>query len=109
MRLKRILKWGALAIFVVLFAWFEFAYWTSTNDCERISACLSHPMKAILSCKYGVENLELRDIEKPTPADNEVLVRVRAASLNPVDGHLIRGAWPMRPMSGWRKPKNTRF
>lgn len=66
-------------------------------------------MKAIVSCEYGVDNLQLRDIEKPTPADNEVLVRVRAASINPVDGHLIRGAWPMRPMSGLRKPKNTWF
>jgi NADPH:quinone reductase-like Zn-dependent oxidoreductase len=66
-------------------------------------------MKAIVNCEYGVENLQLRDIERPTPADNEVLVRVRAASINPADGHLIRGAWPMRPMTGLRKPKNTRF
>jgi len=66
-------------------------------------------MKAIVNCEYGVENLQLRDLEKPSPNDNEVLVRVRAASINPVDGHLIRGAWPMRPMTGMRKPKNTRF
>ena len=66
-------------------------------------------MKAIVNCEYGVQNLQLRDLEKPTPADNEVLVRVRAASMNPADGHLIRGAWPMRPISGMRKPKNTRF
>src|SRR5207244_3475959 len=61
------------------------------------------------NCEYGVENLQLRDLEKPSPNDNEVLVRVRAASVNPADGHLIRGAWPMRPISGLRKPKNTRF
>lgn len=66
-------------------------------------------MKAILNCEYGVENLQLRDIEKPTPADNEILVRVRAASVNPVDGHTLRGGWLMRPMSGMRKPKNIRF
>ena len=35
-------------------------------------------MKAILNCEYGVENLQLRDIEKPAPKDNEVLVHVRA-------------------------------
>jgi NADPH:quinone reductase-like Zn-dependent oxidoreductase len=66
-------------------------------------------MKAILSCEYGVENLQLRDIEKPTPSDNELLVRVRAASVNPVDGHEIRGSWIGRPFSGMRKPKDTRF
>jgi NADPH:quinone reductase-like Zn-dependent oxidoreductase len=66
-------------------------------------------MKAIVNCEYGVGNLELRQLEKPSPNDNEVLVRVRAASINPVDGHMIRGSWMMRPMSGLRKPKNTRF
>src|SRR6185369_13897697 len=85
------------------------AYWTSTNDCNRDAAAPTNPMKAILSCEYGAENLQLREIEKPTPADNEVLVRVRATSINPVDGHEIRGGWLMRPMSGMRKPKNIRF
>jgi NADPH:quinone reductase-like Zn-dependent oxidoreductase len=66
-------------------------------------------MKAIVNCEYGVENLQLGDLEKPAPAENEVLVHVRAASINPADGHLIRGAWPIRPMTGLRKPKNTRF
>ncbi|PYJ31629.1 MAG: alcohol dehydrogenase [Verrucomicrobia bacterium] len=66
-------------------------------------------MKAIMNCEYGVDNLQLRELEKPTPNDNEVLVRVRAASINPVDGHMMRGSWLMRPMSGMRKPKNTRF
>jgi NADPH:quinone reductase-like Zn-dependent oxidoreductase len=66
-------------------------------------------MKAIVNCQYGVGSLELRQLEKPSPNDNEVLVRVRAASINPVDGHMIRGSWMMRPMSGLRKPKNTRF
>ena len=107
--LKRILKWSAAVILLVLIGWLFIAYWTSTNDCARNAAAPTSPMKAILNCEYGVENLQLRDIEKPTPADNEVLVRVRAASVNPVDGHTIRGGWLMRPMSGMRKPKNTRF
>jgi len=109
LKLKRILKWTTLTILCVLVVWIFFAYWTSTNDCERLSATPSNPMKALTSCEYGVDNLKLQEIEKPTPADNEVLVRVRAASVNPVDGHTIRGAWLMRPMSGMRKPKNTRF
>jgi len=109
MKIKRILKWSLGTLLLVLLGWLFVAYWMSTNDCPQISKNPAHPMKAILSCEYGVENLQLRDIEKPTPADNEVLVRVRAASINPVDGHMIRGAWLMRPMSGLRKPKNTRF
>jgi NADPH:quinone reductase-like Zn-dependent oxidoreductase len=108
-KIKRIIKWSAGIIFLALVFWGFVAYWRSTNDCDRYAATPTIPMKAILNCEYGVENLQLRDIEKPAPADDEVLVRVRAASVNPVDGHTIRGSWLMRPMSGMRKPKNIRF
>ena len=109
MKIKRVLKWSASVIFLGLVVWFFIAYWTSSNDCARYVTDPTNPMKAIVSCEYGMANLQLRDIEKPASADNEVLVRVRAASVNPADAHLIRGAWPMRPMTGMRKPKNTRF
>ena len=66
-------------------------------------------MKAILHCEYGgPEVLTLADVEKPTPTDNQVLVRVRAASVNPLD-LTIRGPWLLRPLSGMRKPKDTRL
>ena len=109
MKLRRVFKWSASVIFLALVLWLFIAYWMSTNDCDRNGTAPSNPMKAIVNCEYGVENLQLRELEKPSPQDNEVLVRVRAASVNPADGHLIRGAWPMRPMTGLRKPKNTRF
>src|SRR5438067_9723486 len=109
MQIKRFLKWSFLLILVVLIGWLFIAYWMSTNDCNRNAATPRNPVKAIVNCEYGVGNLQLRELEKPSPNDNEVLVRVRAASINPVDGHLIRGSWMMRPMSGLRKPKNTRF
>jgi NADPH:quinone reductase-like Zn-dependent oxidoreductase len=64
-------------------------------------------MKAIRKCEYGV--LTLREVEKPIPTENQVLVKVRAASLNAADGHLLRGGMLMRPFSGMRKPKDSRF
>src|SRR5947209_5597531 len=109
MKIKRVLKWSFFVILVVLVVWLFIAYWTSTNDYNRYTTIPTNPMKAIVNCEYGVDNLKLQEIGKPTPKDNEVLVRVRAASINPVDGHLLRGALLMRPITGLRKPKNTRF
>ena len=116
MRVKRILKgivkWtlrlvllalvlGSLLVFI--------AYWTSTNDCDRKTGVPANPIKAIVHCEYGSPDvLKLEDVEKPTPADNQVLVKVRAASLNPLD-LTIRGPLPLRPIFGMRKPKDTRL
>ena len=110
MKVKRILKWSALALLLVLFAWFQFAYWTSANDCGRSIPVGAERMKAIRYCEYGSPNvLQMAEIEKPVPNDNEVLVRVRAASLNSLEGVIIRDLWISRLLSGLRKPKITRF
>jgi NADPH:quinone reductase-like Zn-dependent oxidoreductase len=68
-------------------------------------------MKAILYTKYGPpEVLQLREVEKPAPGDGEVLIRIRAASLNPLDWHFLRGTpCVMRAQTGWRKPKSSRL
>ena len=68
-------------------------------------------MKAIVYCDYGVANLKLADIEKPVPNDNQLLVRVRAASVNPLDWHYVEGTpYVIRAMGvGLRKPKDTRL
>src|SRR2546425_3420756 len=111
MKIKRILKWTAAVVFLGLFAWFFIAYWTSSNDCDRKTAAPNNPMKAIVYCDYGLPNLKLQEIEKPTPADDQLLVRVRAASVNPYDWHFVEGKPKiMRLMGvGLRKPKDTRL
>ena len=86
------------------------AYWRSTNDCGH-AAAPANPMKAIVYCDYGVANLKLEEIEKPVPNDDQILVRVRAASVNPYDWHFVEGTpYVMRAMGvGLRKPKDTRL
>ena len=67
-------------------------------------------MKAILCRRYGLPELvTCEEVEKPAPASGEVLIRVRAASLNPLDWHLKRGT-PLifRLMTGLRAPKDPR-
>ena len=101
MKRKRILKWTARALLFALILAFLIgfiAYWRSTNECDRNTGAPANPMKAILHCEYGgPEVLTLTDVEKPTPTDNQILVRVRAASLNPLD-LTIRGPWLFRPI-----------
>ena len=108
MKIKRFLKWSAAVIFVALVLVTFIAYWMSTNDCDHRPAP-SNPMKAITHCEYGgPEVLKVEEIEKPVPNDNQVLVRVRAASVNPLD-LTIRGPLLLRPLFGLRKPKDTRL
>src|SRR3712207_5315070 len=64
-------------------------------------------MKAMVSMKYGPPDvLELTEVERPTPKDDEVLLKVHAASANPADWHLMRGKpYIARLQLGLRKPK----
>src|SRR5262245_42916241 len=68
-------------------------------------------MKAIVYTTYGSPDvLQLKDVEKPTPKDNQVLVKVHAASANPADWHLMRAEpFLARFANGLLKPKNTRL
>lgn len=108
--LKWIARWTSfivLALLVIGGILLFIGYWRSTNDCERNTAAPIHPMRAIRKCEYGM--VTLREVEKPTPTDDQILIKVRAASLNAADGHLLRGFLPMRVFSGLRKPKDSRF
>src|SRR5213595_4207852 len=111
--MKRILKWIFRVVLVLVLLAFLFvfvAYWRSTNDCGK-TAAPTNPMKAIVYCDYGVTNLKLEEIEKPTPNDDQILVKVHAASVNPYDWHFVEGTPKiMRLMGvGLRKPKDTRL
>src|SRR6266480_3625529 len=108
--IKRILKWTVSLVLLALLIWFEIAYWTSTNDCDHKSASPTNPVKAIVYCNYGLTNLKLEEVEKPVPNDDQILVKVRAASVNPYDWHFIEGTPKiMRLGVGLRKPKDTRL
>jgi NADPH:quinone reductase-like Zn-dependent oxidoreductase len=112
MKLRRTLKWSARVFVFLLLVGFVaglIAYWTSTNECDRKTGTAANPMKAVVHCEYGgPEVLTVADVEKPTPTADQILVRVRAASLNRLD-LTIRGPVLLRPFFGMRKPKETRL
>jgi len=65
-------------------------------------------MKAIVYERYGPPDvLELREVDKPVVGDDQLLVRVHATSVNPVDWHTMTGApYMVRMMAGVLKPKS---
>ena len=66
-------------------------------------------MKAVVYEKYGSPDvLELREVETPTPEDDEVLIRVHAVSINDWDWNLLQGTpFASRLLSGFFRPKQT--
>ncbi|HYR88211.1 MAG TPA: NAD(P)-dependent alcohol dehydrogenase [Terriglobia bacterium] len=68
-------------------------------------------MKAVVYTQYGPPDvLQVKEVATPAPADNEVLIKVRAASVNPLDWRLMRGKplFVRLMLGGLRKPKPTR-
>ena len=86
---------------------------TYTSSCEPAPSVSdeTETMKAIIYRCYGSPDvLEFADVEKPRPADNEVLVKVVAASVNPLDWHYMRGSpYIMRLGAGIGAPKDSRL
>src|ERR1700752_817944 len=69
-------------------------------------------MKALVFRQYGgPEVLRIEEVEKPSPKPDEVLIRVHAASLNPLDWHRMRGLpYPVRLLAtGIGRPRPTRL
>ena len=92
-----VLAIGALAV--------ALSYTASCPDSPAIAAG-TETMKAIKARCYGSPDvLTYEDVEKPTPAADEVLVRVKAAGVNPLDYHFMRGSpYVLRLMAGIGAP-----
>jgi len=68
-------------------------------------------MRAIVHARYGRPMpgvLDLREVAVPVPEDDQVLVRVRASSVNPVEWYGVTGPYFARVGAGWRTPKDPR-
>jgi NADPH:quinone reductase-like Zn-dependent oxidoreductase len=107
--LRRIFLYGFSLIVLLLGGLFLYAL--ATEKQEPIETGEPH-MKAVVYTDYGPPDvLQIRDIKKPVPNDDQVLVKVHAAAVNPYDWHFIRGTpYIMRlMMAGIRKPKDPRL
>ena len=84
-----------------------------TSECTSIPGVTAgaDTMKAVVSrCYGGPDALEYLDIEKPNPGTKDVVVAVRAAAVNPLDYHFMRGSpYLMRLARGIGKPKDQRM
>src|SRR4029453_16003197 len=80
----------------------------AARRCSRPSG-EEHVVKAIVQDRFGSPDvLELRELEEPEVGDGDVLVRVRAASVNPADWYAMMGVpYVARPQMGLRKPRTT--
>ncbi len=108
-RIRRIFLWAFCLIILLIGGLFLYALATEKQD--PIDTDEPH-MKAVVYTDYGSPDvLQIREIKKPAPNDDQVLVKVRAVSINPLDWHFIEGRpYIMRGMmGGMRKPKNPRL
>jgi NADPH:quinone reductase-like Zn-dependent oxidoreductase len=114
MMLQAVAKWTAIVIalaFLAAFLAVFVAYWMSDNTCDSDVAQQGELMSAVIYCDYGPPDvLRIEQISKPVPDDNQLLVKVRAAAVNPLDWHYMRGTpYFMRLDAGLRKPESTRL
>src|SRR5450755_4320559 len=109
-RIRRVLK-RIFYLILILIGVFAIYAWATGAQQEPIETGEPH-MKAVVYTNYGSPDvLEIRDIKKPVPNDDQVLIKVRAASINPVDWHFMEGTpYIMRALGvGLRKPKDPRL
>jgi NADPH:quinone reductase-like Zn-dependent oxidoreductase len=110
-RASKIFGVSALVIVVALASVAFVLSYDSPPGPAPILASDTTRMKAIVYRQYGSPDvLKLEEVAKPTPAHNELLIKVRAASINPLDWHRLRGTpYVVRVLVGIGRPKFTRL
>src|SRR5450755_96007 len=109
-RIRRGLK-RVFYLIILVIGVFAIYAWATGAQQEPIETGEPH-MKAVVYTNYGSPDvLEIRDVKKPVPNDDQVLIKVRAASINPLDWHFMEGTpYIMRAIGvGLRKPKDPRL
>lgn len=108
--LKRIL--GGVAAFLLLAVAALAVILSYDSDCTSLppAAGVDAVRAVVHTCYGGPEVLELATVDKPVPEDGQVLVRVHAAAVNPLDWHYMRGSpYVMRLSSGIGRPAEPRL
>ena len=106
--IKKIMGYGVLLAIVALSGFAVALSYTSKCAPVTVQNGGNKTMKAVVArCYGGPEVLSYEDIAKPTPDDDEVLVRIHAAAINPLDYHYMRGKpYIIRLFAGFGKPKD---
>jgi NADPH:quinone reductase-like Zn-dependent oxidoreductase len=107
-------KIGSVIALLIVVALASLAFALSHNSAAAPAPAIADNavrMKAIVYRQYGSPDvLRLEEIAKPTPAHDEVLIKVRAASVNPLEWHFMRGTpYLVRLRTGMGRPKSTRL
>lgn len=112
MKLRYKILLGIIAFLAVgLFALgITLSYESACEPAPELAGDIETMQAIVYRCYGSADVLTLEEIEKPAPADNEVLVKVHAASVNPLDWHYMRGSpYIMRLGTGIGKPEDTRL
>lgn len=109
-RILRKITLSVLAVLAVGIAALAYtvSYETPCGPAPAITGGVASMKAAVRRCYGPPDVIEFQDVAKPVPADDQLLVRVHAASINPADWHEVRGEpYLMRMMAGFGAPKDA--
>jgi NADPH:quinone reductase-like Zn-dependent oxidoreductase len=109
--MRKIFKWTGVGLLATLLIAVALAYITSGDACGP-APTTGATMRAAIQCAYGppADVVKIETVAKPAPDDDQVLVKVRAAAVNPAEWHLVRGKpYLVRAVMGLRHPQETRI